>query len=153
MVKNISHSLNIILNCNNNFPAISSKTKTVTTAVDQTLTCTIGELDVGGTPVNVVWKDPDGLTVSVSDTTNYVISQGRVDGTGIQLAELTIKAAKLADFAAVSSFTYKCSVTSSQYANSPASSDVNVVAKVLELGKIQTKAAIPIHLAQIKGHM
>ena len=111
----------------------------VTTAVDQTLTCTIGELDViGGTLVNVVWKDPDDLTVSVSDTTNYVVSQGRVDGTGIQLAELTIKAAKLADFAAESSFTYKCSVTSSQYADSPASSDVNVVAKVLELGKIQT---------------
>ena len=85
----------------------------------------------------MVWKDPDGLTVSVSDSTNYVVSQGRVDGTGIQLAELTIKAAKLADFAAVSSFTYKCSVTSSQYAYSPASTDVNVVAKVLELGKIQ----------------
>ena len=86
----------------------------------------------------MVWKDPDGLTVSVSDSTNYVISQGRVDDTGIQLAELTIKAAKLADFAAESFFTYKCSVTSSQYADSPASSDVNVVAKVLELGKIQT---------------
>ena len=114
----------------------------VTTAVDQTLTCSIGELDVGGTPVNVVWKDPDGLTVSVSDTTNYVVSQGRVDGTGIQLAELTIKAVKLADFAAESSFTYKCSVTSAQYADSPASTDVNVVAKVLELGKIQTNFSI-----------
>ena len=117
---------------------VSSDPKLVTTAVDQTFTCTIGELDVGGTPVNVVWKDPDGLAVSVSDTTNYVVSQGTVDDTGIQLAELTIKAAKLADFAAESSFTYKCSVTSSQYAGSPASTDVNVVAKVLELGKIQT---------------
>ena len=86
----------------------------------------------------MVWKSPDGTSVAVSDTINYVVSQGTVDAYGIQLAELTIKAAKLADFAAESSFTYKCSVTSSQYADSPASSDVNVVAKVLELGKIQT---------------
>ena len=85
----------------------------------------------------MVWKSPDGTSVAVSDTINYVVTQGSVDADGIQLAELTIKAAKLADFAAESFFTYKCSVTSSQFTESPASTDVYVVAKVLKLGNIQ----------------
>ncbi|XP_063683571.1 uncharacterized protein LOC134818085 [Bolinopsis microptera] len=112
---------------------VSSEAKLVTTAVDQTLTCTIGELDVGGTPVNVVWKNPDGLTVSVSDTTNYLVSQGTVNSAGIQLAELTIKAAKLPAFVDQPTFTYKCSVSSSQYTESPASTAVDVVANILKM--------------------
>ena len=84
----------------------------------------------------MVWEDPDDRTVSVTDTTNYLVSQGTVNSAGIQLAELTIKAAKLAEFAAESSITYKCSVTSSQYADSPTSTAVHVVANILIMGKL-----------------
>ena len=117
--------------------AVTSTPKSVTTAVDQTLTCIISGLDPNGTPVHVLAEEPDGTKVSPSDTTNYISSLGTVDGTGTQLAELTIKANKLVDFAAQSSFTYKCSVTSSQYPNSPSSPNVDVVAEVLKLGKNQ----------------
>ena len=40
----------------------------------------------------MVLKDPDGTTVLVSDTTNYDVSTETINETGIQLAELTIKA-------------------------------------------------------------
>ena len=102
----------------------------MTTAVDQTLTCTIGELDASGTPVTVTWKDPsDG---AVSDGADYVLAQGTVDSNGVQNAELTIKAAKLASFSGQASFTYKCSVG---YSGSPASAAIDVVANVLTYGK------------------
>ena len=107
----------------------------MTTAVDQTLTCTIGELDANGDAVTVTWKDPSGNVVSASDTPNYELTPGTVDGSGVQNAELKIKAGKLADFSSQSTFTYKCSVTSSQYPGSPASADVDVVANVLTFGK------------------
>ena len=116
-------------------------TKSVITSEDQTFTCTVGELDVGGTPVNVVWEAPDGTIVTVSDITNYDVSNGTVDGTGIQLAELTIKATKLADFANQSTFTYKCSVTSTQYPNSPVSTHgvvVNVLGDFIKNNVLQT---------------
>ena len=110
--------------------AVSSTPKQVTTAVDQTLTCVIEELDTNGTPVTVTWKDPTDTVVGDSDTTNFVLSQGEVQS-GVQNAELTVKAAKLASFSGQSSFTYKCSV---QYSGSPASSDIDVVANVLTYG-------------------
>ena len=113
-----------------NFSAVSSAPKQVTTAVDQTLTCVIEELDTNGTPVTVTWEDPTDTLVGDSDTTNYVLSQGEVQS-GVQNAELTVKAAKLASFSGQSSFTYKCSV---QYSGSPASSDIDVVANVLTYG-------------------
>ena len=105
----------------------------MTTDVDQTLTCKIGELD-DSHPVTVAWKDPDDAAVSDSDTNNYGLSQGEVDGSGNQEAVLTIKPAKLLSFGSDSTFTYKCSVTSSQYSDSPASSEIDVVANVLKLG-------------------
>ena len=71
----------------------------------------------------------------VTDDEDYDIDDGTPDGSGTQLAELTIKTAKLsADFAIQSSFTYKCSVKSTLYPNSPISSQVNVEADVLKLG-------------------
>ena len=76
--------------------------------------------------------DPDEK--AVSDTAQYATSQGVVDTEGIQSAVLTIKTTKLADFADQESFTYKCSAKSSQYADSPAAPDVDVVAHVLKLG-------------------
>ena len=115
---------------NFNFSAVSSTPKQVTTAVDQTLTCVIEELDTNGTPVTVTWKDPTDTEVEDSDTTNYVLSQGEVQS-GVQKAELTVKAVKLASFSGQSLFTYKCSV---QYPGSPASSDIDVVANILTYG-------------------
>lgn len=112
--------------------AVTSTAKQVTTAVDQTLTCTIGELDASGTPVTVTWTDPSNGAVSDGDTANYVLAQGTVDGSGVQNAELTIKAAKLASFTGQASFTYKCSVG---YDGSPASAPIDVVANVLTFGK------------------
>ena len=100
------------------------------------MTCTISGLDADNA-VAVTWKDPDGATVS--DDVNYDLLAGtvtQIDGSGVQNAVLTIKAAKLADFAGQPSFTYKCSVTSSQYTASPPSTEVDVVANVVTLGKV-----------------
>ena len=103
----------------------------MTTAVDQILTCVIGGLDANGDPVTVTWKDPSGNAVSDTDTTNYDLAQGTVDGAGVQNAELTIKVAKLGGFS--SSFTYKCSA---QYSGSPSSGERDVVADILIFGKL-----------------
>ena len=120
-----------------NISAVTSTLKSVTTAVQQTLTCTIGGLD-SGHPVTVAWKDPDGAAVPDTGDTNYSLSQGSVDGSGNQEAVLTIKPTKLSSFASQTTFTYKCSVTSSQYSGSPASSEIDVVANVVKLGKLLT---------------
>ena len=117
-----------------NFSAVTSTPKSITTAVDQTLTCTISGLDTSY-PVTVTWKDPNGAAVLNSDTNNYAMSPGTVDSSGNQIAVLTIKAAKLADYASSTALTYKCLVKSSQYASSPESGDVDVVANVLTLSK------------------
>ena len=99
------------------------------------MTCTIGGLTANGTAATVVWKDPDDKTVSDDD--DYDIDNGTPDGSGTQSAELTIKTAKLtSDFVDQSTFTYKCSVKSTLYPDSPISSDVNVEANVLKLGTV-----------------
>ena len=99
------------------------------------MTCTIRGITASGTAAIVVWKDPFDKTVSDDD--HYDIDSGTPDGSGTQLAELTIKTAKLSsDFDGVSSFlyNYKCSVKSALYPNSPISSDVNIEVFVLKLG-------------------
>ena len=61
------------------------------------MTCTISGLDANNA-VAVTWKEPDGATVS--DDVNYDLLAGtvtQIDGSGVQNAVLTIKAAKLAD--------------------------------------------------------
>ena len=106
------------------------------------MTCTIGGLTAGGTAATVVWKDP--LDNTVTDDDHYDIKNGTPDISGTQLAELTIKTAKLSsDFSSQSSFTYKCSVKSTLYPDSPISSDVNVEANVLKLGNILLKLFRP----------
>ena len=117
--------------------AVTSTATFVTTAVDQSLTCNIGGLD-SGYPVTIAWKDPNDSEVLDTDTTNYNLFQGTVDGSGNQEALLTIKTTKLASFASQTSFTYKCSVKSTQYTDSPASDDLNVVANVVKLGRFLT---------------
>ena len=97
------------------------------------MTCTIGGLTASGTAATVVWKDSDDKMVTDND--DYDIDNGTPDGSGTQLAQLTIKASKLeSDFASQSLFTYKCSVKSALYPDSPISSDVNAEANVLKLG-------------------
>ena len=103
--------------------------------MEQTLTCTVRELDASGDPVTIIWKDPTGAVVEESDTTNYAVNQGTIDESGVQNAVLTIKPAQLTSFSSQTTFTYKCSVTSSQYSSSPASSEVDVVANVLTFGE------------------
>ena len=98
------------------------------------MTCTIGGLTASGTAATVVWKDKLDKTVT-GDSDDYSIDNGTPDSSGTQSAELTIKKAKLtSDFADQSSFTYKCSVKSSLYPDSPISSNVNAEANVLKLG-------------------
>ena len=99
------------------------------------MTCTISGLDLNEAVV-VTWKDPDGG--AVSDDADYDLDQGTVDdsASGVQNAVLTIKPTKLADFNSQSSFTYKCSVRSSQYPASPSSTEVDVVANVVTIGKV-----------------
>ena len=118
--------------------AVTSTATFVTTAVDQSLTCNIGGLD-SGYPVTIAWKDPNDSEVLDTDTTNYNLFQGTVDGSGNQEALLTIKTTKLASFASQTSFTYKCSVMSSQYPNSLASDEIDVIAIVLTFGRLISK--------------
>ena len=99
------------------------------------LTCTISGLNANKAVV-VTWKDPAGG--EVSDNADYDLDPGTVDdsASGVQNAVLTIKPTKLADFSSQSSFTYKCSVTSSQYPASPSSPERDVVANVVTIGKV-----------------
>ena len=98
--------------------------------MDHTLTCKIGGLD-SGYPVTVTWKDPDNREISDTDTTNYALYPGWVDGCGNQEAVLGIKHAKISSFSDKRSFTYRCSARSLQYSNSPISNEIDVVANVL----------------------
>ena len=99
------------------------------------MTCAIGGLTASGTAATVVWKDPDDKMVTDND--DYDIDNGTPDGSGTQSAQLTIKKAKVtADYVDQSSVTYKCSVKSTLYPDSPISSDVNVEANVLKLGTV-----------------
>ncbi|XP_063690850.1 uncharacterized protein LOC134823350 [Bolinopsis microptera] len=138
----------MITEVNLNVFTLSSTTKSVTTDADQTLTCTIEDLDANQAAVAVTWKDPNEAEVADSDTTNYVLIPGTVDGEGIQNAQLTIKQAKMAAYAEETSFTYKCSVTSSQYSDSPSSAYQDVVANVVVEKEI---AVQPVHKEQLKG--
>ena len=100
----------------------------MTTDSDQTLTCTISDLDQSHA-VEVTWKDPEGNDVSKIDNSDtfYTIIKGTVNESGIQETQLTIKQVKMETYS--SSFTYKCSVKSSQYPDSPAS-EIDVKAKI-----------------------
>jgi hypothetical protein len=131
-----------------------AEAKFVTTAVDQTLTCSIRGLDLRGTPATVSWKDPSGATVIESDTESYTLDQGKINSEGIQSAVLTIKKAKLeAAFLGKGSFTYKCSVKSSLYPDSPAASDLEAVATILTLGMLPRIERATIQLISVDKKM
>ena len=113
-----------------NISDVTSTPKSVTTNVDQTLTCKIGGLD-SGYPVTITWKDPDNREISDTDTINYGLYPGTVQMDGNQEAILIIKHARISSFSDKKSFTHKCAVKSSQYPNSPASNETDVVVNVL----------------------
>jgi hypothetical protein len=118
--------------CNVAISAMSSIPKSVTNKVEQTLTCKIEGLD-DEEPVTVSWKETNDGPSLASDS-NYSIEQGTViDGT--QNSVLTIGADKMATFTG-SSFTYKCSAKSSQFPDSQESAYLDVVANVLDFGKV-----------------
>ena len=113
-----------------NISDVTSTPKSITTNVDQTLTCKIGGLD-SGYPVTVTWKDNDNRKISDTDTINYGLYPGTVQMNGNQEAILNIKHTKLLSLNDKQSITHKCAVKSSQYPNSPASDEIDVVANVL----------------------
>ena len=96
------------------------------------MACNIGDLDASQ-PVTVTWAESGGTPVADGD--DYGIAQGTVDGDGNQISVLTIKTVKLATFTSPSVVTYKCSVESSQYEDSPPSTNVDVVANILKFGE------------------
>ena len=110
--------------------AISPVPKKATTAVAQTLTCIIGDVD---TAVTVSWKDKDGSPIADRQV-GYTISPGTVDsGTKKQEATLTISPNILSKLG--SPVTYTCAAKSVQYSESATSADQNVVVTFLELGR------------------
>ena len=113
---------------------MTSTPTSVTNDSDQKLTCHISGLDENQ-PVTVTWKDP--VDAIVSDDSNYSQDAGTADINGHQEAVLTIKQVKMQTY--TSTFTYKCSVKSSQYPDSPPSSELAVVTNI-----ISTKNNIPI---------
>ena len=115
---------------NQTFSAISPVPKKATTAVAQTLTCIIGDVD---TAVTVSWKDKDGSPIA-NEQDEYTISPGTVDsGTKKQEATLTISPNILGKLG--SPVTYTCAAKSTKYPESAISADQNVVLTFLVLGR------------------
>ena len=83
--------------------------RTITTATDQTITCSISGLSQDSL---VTWIGPDNVVISDTDTNNYVIDQGSFVF-GNKVPTLTIKTAKISTLS--SGDIYKCQVKSSLY--------------------------------------
>ena len=105
---------------------VTSTPTSVTNDSEQKLTCHISGLNENQ-PVTVTWKDPVGNIVS--NDSNYSQDAGTADTQGCQEAVLTIKQVKMQTY--TSNFTYKCSVKSSQYPDSPPSPELDVVANII----------------------
>ena len=102
-----------------------------TTAVDQTLTCNIGDVTQA---VDVTWKKSDGGDVATG-VGGYTITKGTVDGNNVQASTLTITAATLASLTTSSPLTWKCAAKSTLYTDSAKSADSDVVVTFLTYGK------------------
>ena len=89
--------------------AVIFENKSITTASNQALTCTISGLSQN-TPVT--WIDPDNEEISESDSEKYVIDQGEYDS-GSKSSTLTIAAAKISSLSTGDLF--KCKVRSALY--------------------------------------
>ena len=102
-----------------------------TTAVDQTLTCNIGDVTQA---VEVSWKDHDGNDIA-DGVGGYTISKGTVDGSNVQVSTLTIAAATLGALDTSSSLIWKCAAKSTLYPDSEKSTYSDVVVTFLMFGE------------------
>ncbi len=93
---------------------------TVSAASEQTISCDIAGL---GAAATVEWFAPDTDTAIADDATNYVVDQGadsfKTSNDGTQKTTLIIKSDILKTLPGT--VTYKCSVKSGEYTDSPAS--------------------------------
>ena len=101
-----------------------------TTAVDQTLTCNIGDVTQA---VDVTWKDNDGEDIT-DGVGGYSITKGTVDGSNVQTSTLNIAAATLGTLDTSSPLTWKCAARSTLYPDSEKSTDSNVIVTFLTFG-------------------
>ena len=112
--------------------AISTIDMNATTAVDQTLTCNIGDVTQA---VDVTWKDND-----VKDITHnqgwYTINEGTVNGSNVQVSTLTIAAATLGALDTSSPLTWKCAAKSTLYPDSENSTYSDMVVTFLQFGTL-----------------
>ena len=103
-----------------------------TTAVDQTLTCNIGDVTQA---VDVIWKNNDGEDIT-DGVGGYTITKGTVDGSNVQTSTLKITAATLDTLDTSSPLTWKCAARSTLYLDSEKSTDFNVIVTFLTFGKL-----------------
>ena len=101
-----------------------------TTAVDQTLTCNIGDVTEA---VEVSWQDINGAAVT-SGVGGYTATQGSVVS-NVQESTLTIKAETLAALKPDGALTWKCAAKSTVYGDSAISTFQDVVVNFLTYGK------------------
>ena len=106
--------------------------RTVTTATDQTFTCSISGLSQDTT---VTWIDPDDNAISISDTNNYVIDQGTLN-LGNKQSTLTVKADQFSRL--TSGDIFKCSLKSSLYPTYSPDVTEDMIVTLLSLSKFTT---------------
>ena len=103
-----------------------------TTAVDQTLTCNIGDVTQA---VDVTWKNNDGEDIT-DGVGGYTITKGTVDGSNVQTSTLKITATTLDTLDTSSPLTWKCAARSTLYPDSEKSTYSDVVVTFLHFGKL-----------------
>ena len=108
-----------------------------TTAVDQTLTCNIGDVTQA---VDVTWKDKDGGDITHNQG-GYTINKGTGNGSNIQVSTLTIAATKLGALDTSAPLTWKCAVKSTLYPDSGKSTYSDLVVSFLQFGKLTESLA------------
>ena len=102
-----------------------------TSAVDQTLSCKVGNVTDA---VYFTWKDTDDNDIG-DLTEGYSINQGTVDDNNEQTSTLTISVAILGALDTSSPLTWKCAAQSLQFPESAKSAYSEVVVIFLVLGK------------------
>ena len=123
----------LISSINTELSAVDGIDKSVTTAIDRTITCKIEGLSPTSPPTTVFWSDPTNTLIS-DKSEGYIMTQGSVDENGIQSAELTIKPDRLKELGeGVNKFF--CSVRSGLYPDSPSSQQIEVLVTVLKFGR------------------
>ena len=103
-----------------------------TTAVDQTLTCNIGDVTQA---VHVTWKNNDDEDIT-DGVGGYTITKGTVDGSNVQTSTLKIAATTLDTLDTSSPLTWKCAARSMLYPDSEKSTDFNVIVTFLTFGTL-----------------